>query len=374
MSTAARRRRRRTALVLTGLVALLLVVFLYAVAYYRGWIPGADEDTGDAAATTTAAPQLQPADVIVNVYNATERAGLAGRTADALRALGYTVDAVDNDREGREPQTAAIYFGPEGQAGARLLQTAVPQAELVPDTRTTAEIDLVLGVDFEELEAEATATGTGTGCPVRIVSLLPSATETLFAIGAGDEAVGVTFECDAPPEARQRTIVSTSALPRREDGRPLSPAEIDAAVRERLAAGEDLYHLDRGALAGLDADLVVTQDLCAVCAVDVTEVEDALEYLGCRARVHTSDPHTVAEILDGILDLGRVTGHRDEAERLVAGLRRRLHRLPGSPGRTRRGSSSSSGPTRRSPPVTGCRRWSRWPAATACWAPRVRRR
>jgi len=163
MSTAARRRRRRTALVLTGLVALLLVVFLYAVAYYRGWIPGADEDTGDAAATTTAAPQLQPADVIVNVYNATERAGLAGRTADALRALGYTVDAVDNDREGREPQTAAIYFGPEGQAGARLLQTAVPQAELVPDTRTTAEIDLVLGVDFEELEAEATATGTGTG-------------------------------------------------------------------------------------------------------------------------------------------------------------------------------------------------------------------
>jgi iron complex transport system substrate-binding protein len=167
---------------------------------------------------------------------------------------------------------------------------------------------------------------------VRIVSLLPSATETLFAIGAGDEVVGVTFECDAPPEARQRTIVSTSALPRREDGRPLSPAEIDAAVRERLAAGEDLYHLDRGALAGLDADLVVTQDLCAVCAVDVTEVEDALEYLGCRARVHTSDPHTVAEILDGILDLGRVTGHRDEAERLVAGLRRRLHRLPGSPG------------------------------------------
>lgn len=98
---------------------------------------------------------------------------------------------------------------------------------------------------------------------MRIVSLLPSATETLFAIGAGDDVVGVTFECDAPPEARGRTIVSTSALPQHIDGRPPTPAQIDAAVRERLAAGEDLYHLDRGALAGLGADLVVTQDLCA---------------------------------------------------------------------------------------------------------------
>lgn len=161
MSTAARRRRRRTALVLTGLVLLLLVVFLYAVAYYRGWIPGADEDTGDAAATTTTAAPLQPADVIVNVYNASQRSGLAGRTAEALQELGYTVDAVGNDREGREPDAAAIYFGPEGQAGARLLKTVIPQAQLVPDTRTSAEIDLVLGINFVELGAEATATGTG---------------------------------------------------------------------------------------------------------------------------------------------------------------------------------------------------------------------
>lgn len=166
---------------------------------------------------------------------------------------------------------------------------------------------------------------------MRIVSLLPSATETLFAIGAGDDVVGVTFECDAPPEARGRTIVSTSALPQHIDGRPPTPAQIDAAVRERLAAGEDLYHLDRGALAGLGADLVVTQDLCAVCAVDVTEVRGALDYLGCTARVHTSDPHTVAEILAGIVELGRATGHVEEAERLVADLHRRLDRLPGAP-------------------------------------------
>jgi iron complex transport system substrate-binding protein len=110
---------------------------------------------------------------------------------------------------------------------------------------------------------------------MRIVSLLPSTTEILFAIGAGDEVVGVTFECDFPVEARERRIVSTSALP---EG--LDAAAIDAHVSAALRAGEDLYHLDEGALAGLDADLVVTQDLCAVCAVDVTVVDDALAHLG----------------------------------------------------------------------------------------------
>lgn len=166
---------------------------------------------------------------------------------------------------------------------------------------------------------------------MRIVSLLPSATETLFAIGAGEDVVGVTFECDAPPEARSRTIVSTSALPQPAGGRPPTPAEIDAAVRDRLAAGEDLYHLDRGALAGLDADLVVTQDLCAVCAVDVSEVTGALEFLGCTAEVLTSDPHTIGEILDGIVAMGTACGRAAEAQRLTASLRDRLARLPGEP-------------------------------------------
>src|SRR5689334_20868937 len=98
---------------------------------------------------------------------------------------------------------------------------------------------------------------------MRIVSLLPSTTEILFALGAGDDVVGVTFECDTPVEARTRTIVSTSAIPS-----GLSPADIDAYVARATAEGDDLYHLDAGALSALDADLVVTQDLCAVCAVD----------------------------------------------------------------------------------------------------------
>ncbi|MEJ7796512.1 MAG: cobalamin-binding protein, partial [Nocardioides sp.] len=154
---------------------------------------------------------------------------------------------------------------------------------------------------------------------VRIVSLLPSTTEILFAIGAGDDVVGVTFECDFPIEARSRTIVSTSAMP---EG--LEPAEIDAFVAGAMARGEDLYHLSEDSLAGLGADLVVTQDLCAVCAVDVSVVDDALAHLGCTAEVLTIDPHTLEEVLASIETLGRATGRLAEASALVTSQRSRL--------------------------------------------------
>jgi len=157
---------------------------------------------------------------------------------------------------------------------------------------------------------------------VRIVSLLPSATEILFAIGAGDEVVGVTFECDFPVEARSRQIVSSSALTGSQD-----PGEIDAEVRSRLAAGEDLYHLDEGALAGLRPDLVVTQDLCAVCAVELSTVDAALAHLGCSGQVLTIDPATLREVLDSILTVGQATGREATAQRLVASLEQRLSAL-----------------------------------------------
>lgn len=154
---------------------------------------------------------------------------------------------------------------------------------------------------------------------MRIVSLLPSATEILFALGAGDDVVGVTFECDMPPAARERRIVSSTALP---EG--LDPAGIDAFVSAATARGEDLYRLDADALLGLDADLVVTQDLCAVCAIDVDTVSGALAHLGCTADVVTMDPHTLDDVLTSIVVLGRATGHRSAAEALVLDLRRRL--------------------------------------------------
>jgi iron complex transport system substrate-binding protein len=159
---------------------------------------------------------------------------------------------------------------------------------------------------------------------VRVVSLLPSATEIVFALGRGDDLVGVTFECDFPPEARSRRIVSTSALP---EG--LSPRDIDEVVTERIAAGEDLYRLDEGALVELEADLVLTQDLCAVCAVDLDRVDDALEYLGCRAEVVTLDPRSLDGVLDSIGTVAAALGAHRDAEALVGELRRRLDALAG---------------------------------------------
>jgi iron complex transport system substrate-binding protein len=154
---------------------------------------------------------------------------------------------------------------------------------------------------------------------VRIVSLLPSATEILFELGLGDEVVGVTFECDFPAAARGKRIVSTSALP---EG--LTPGEIDAVVKARLAAGEDLYHLDRGAFADLDPTLVITQDLCAVCAVDVAAVDDALAWLGCRAEVVTLDPSTLDDVLASVLTVGAATGTEERAAAIVASRQRQL--------------------------------------------------
>jgi iron complex transport system substrate-binding protein len=188
---------------------------------------------------------------------------------------------------------------------------------------------------------------------VRIISLLPAHTEVLFAIGAGDDVVGVTFECDHPAEARSRTIVSTSAMP---EG--LTPPEIDAYVASAVAAGEDLYRLDAGALAGLDADLVVTQDLCAVCAVDVSVVDDALAHLGCTADVLTLDPHTLAEVDEAVLRLGAVTGRTAAAEALVASTRDRLEAV-----RTR-----VAGRTR---PRVAVLEWTDPPYAPGHWIPEM---
>lgn len=157
---------------------------------------------------------------------------------------------------------------------------------------------------------------------MRIVSLLPSTTEILFALGADSEVVGVTFECDFPEEARSRRVVSSSSLPA-----GLSPGEIDVAVRERLRAGEDLYHLDAGALSELDPDLLLSQDLCAVCAVAVDTVDAALEHLGCQARVLTVDPMDLEAVLTSITVIGDAVGKTTEADAIVARLRERLARV-----------------------------------------------
>ena len=117
-------------------------------------------------------------------------------------------------------------------------------------------------------------------------------------------------------------MVSTSTLPA-----GLTPSEIDAVVTERLAVGEDLYRLDERALADLDAELVLTQDLCGVCAIDVERVDDALAYLGCSATVLTLDPHGIDDVLASIATVGEALGAVDAARVLVESLRDRLRTL-----------------------------------------------
>jgi len=155
---------------------------------------------------------------------------------------------------------------------------------------------------------------------VRLVSLLPSAPEIVSALGLGEQLVGVTFECDEPPAARSEKTVVVGGR----DTSGMTPGEIDGYVRAQLAAGQDLYTLHADALAGLQPDLILTQDLCRVCALPSGQVASALDYLGCQADVLSLDPHSLGEVLDSILAVGQRTGAAGRAARLVADLRTRL--------------------------------------------------
>ena len=168
---------------------------------------------------------------------------------------------------------------------------------------------------------------------VRLVSLLPSATEIVYALGLGDDLVGITFECDEPPAARADKTVVVGGC----DTSGMSSGEIDTYVRGQLAAGEDLYTLDAGALARLKPDLILTQDLCRVCALPSGHIEDALDYLGCKAEVLSLDPHSLDDVLDSIVAVGRRAGAQQHAASLVAALQARLDRVAAAvAGRPRR--------------------------------------
>jgi iron complex transport system substrate-binding protein len=155
---------------------------------------------------------------------------------------------------------------------------------------------------------------------MRVVSLLPSATEIVYALGLEDNLVGVTFECDEPASARTDKTVVVGGR----DTRGMTPAQIDAYVKQQLGAGEDLYTLHDDALAHLNPDLILTQDLCRVCALPSGQVSDALDYLGCRADVLSIDPYTLDEVLDSIVAIGERAGAAQPALQLVASLRQRL--------------------------------------------------
>jgi iron complex transport system substrate-binding protein len=148
---------------------------------------------------------------------------------------------------------------------------------------------------------------------VRIVSLVPSATETLFALGLEDEVIAVTHECDWPPEVAGKARITRDVL---DPG--LSAREIDSAVRERTERGESIYELDADRLVELEPDLIVTQALCSVCAVSYDDVRAiAQERLARPAQVLSLDPHTIGEVLGDVSTLAEATDRWSEGEALV---------------------------------------------------------
>ncbi len=166
---------------------------------------------------------------------------------------------------------------------------------------------------------------------MRIVSLVPSATEALFALGLGDEVIAVTHECDHPAEARELPHVTCDVLPP-----GLSAREIDGQVRERTERGESIYTLDAQRLTELEPDLIVTQALCSVCAVSVDDVRAVAERMAAPPRVLSLDPHTLGEALGDIARLALAADAEDEAEELAEENAERLDRVArGVEGRAR---------------------------------------
>lgn len=153
--------------------------------------------------------------------------------------------------------------------------------------------------------------------PTRICSLLPSGTEIVAALGQVDKLVGVSAECDWPPQVRELPIVTGSRV----DTSSLDDAAIDAAVREQLAAGESLYVIEESLLAELASDLIITQDLCRVCAVSSTEVRslDAND-----ADVLSLDPRTIEEIVDSVRTIATTIGVPQRGDEVAAEMRDRI--------------------------------------------------
>ena len=157
---------------------------------------------------------------------------------------------------------------------------------------------------------------------MRIVSLVPSATETLFALGLGPDVIAVTHECDFPPAARELPKITRDVLPA-----GLSAREIDAAVKERTLAGESIYELDDELLRDLRPDLIVTQALCTVCAVSYDDVRAVAEEIDTHPHVVSLDPRTVGEILGDFRTLAQVTDRRDAAVSMVRDASARIDRV-----------------------------------------------
>jgi iron complex transport system substrate-binding protein len=152
--------------------------------------------------------------------------------------------------------------------------------------------------------------------------LLPSATEILFALGLGDQVFGVSHECDFPPEARTKPVLIKSRVSQTE-----SAAAIDRQVREFLARGESLYSVDFDALAAIEPDLIVTQDLCHVCAATPDDLATALSHLSRQPRIVTLNPHSLADVCADIRTVGEATGRSARANVVIVEFERNVEKV-----------------------------------------------
>jgi iron complex transport system substrate-binding protein len=158
---------------------------------------------------------------------------------------------------------------------------------------------------------------------MRICSLFPAATEIAFALGLGDAVVGVTHECDYPPQAKKKPVVVTSVI----DAARMTSGEIDRKVGEALQTGKGLYSIDEAAFIDSAPDLILTQGLCDVCALDYNEVVKAAAKLSRQPAILSLNPHGLADMLDDIRRVGVATERLIAAEALVQDLQRRIDRV-----------------------------------------------
>jgi iron complex transport system substrate-binding protein len=158
---------------------------------------------------------------------------------------------------------------------------------------------------------------------MRIVSFLPSATEMLYALGLDEQLVGVTHECDYPPQAKNKPVVVRNVLP----VETMTQAEIDRAVAERMHNGDSLYQIDEALLRKLSPDLILTQNLCQVCAPSGNEVSQVLQTLEKRPEILWLTPRTITEIFDNLRDLAKATGSESSAQDIIDDCNSRIDRL-----------------------------------------------
>jgi iron complex transport system substrate-binding protein len=159
--------------------------------------------------------------------------------------------------------------------------------------------------------------------PRRIISFLPSATEMVYALGLGDQLMGITHECDYPPEAKTKSIVVRNVLPIE----TMSQREIDVAVTARLRDGLSLYQVDEALVRDVAPDLILTQDLCQVCAPSGNEVTQLLKSLTSKPEILWLTPKSLDQIFENVRELGRATDRLPQAEALIAAGRARLERI-----------------------------------------------